>query len=265
MRYTPRTTGQLAGGLLLLLPLCALAAEIQITGPDQAHIRPVVTTDSAGRLVVEPSLSTKADHAAGFTSSAYNPPRRGTSARTLRVGGGTRGQGVVQPTISVLAPNDMGITVHNQPTLYWYSSGSLATTVLFTLIESDAVVPTVVARLEVPMKAGIHPVRLADFGIRLEAGKTYEWSVAIVANHVRRSHDVVAMGEIEFVPVSDQPMNSYLDYAQRGLWYDAMMALSELLAARPTDVLLRLHRAALADAVGLNVVASYDRNVDTYE
>lgn len=265
MRNTPRTTGQVAGGLLLLLPFCALAAEFQITGPDQAHIHPVATTDSAGRPVVEPPQSTNTDRAAGFTSPVYNPPRRGTSARTLRVGGGTRGQGVVQPTVSVLAPNDMGITVHNQPTLYWYSSGSLATTVLFTLIESDAAIPTVVARLEVPTKPGIHSVRLADFGIRLEPGKTYEWSVAVVANHVRRSHDVVAMGEIEYVAVSDQQMNSYLDYARRGLWYDAVMALSELLAAKPTDILLRSHRAALADAVGLNVVATYDRNVDRYE
>jgi hypothetical protein len=172
---------------------------------------------------------------------------------------------VVQPTISVLAPNDMGITVHNQPTLYWYSSGSLATTVLFTLIESDAAIPTVVARLEVPVKPGIHSIRLADFDTRLQPGKTYEWSVAIVANHLRRSHDVVATGEIEFVPPSDQSVNGYLEYAQRGLWYDAVMALSELLDARPTDAMLRSHRASLAEAVGLTVVATYDRNAETFE
>ena len=264
MIHPAQTTGTIVGGLLLLLPLYTMAAEIHGLGVNRDLNRPIATTDSTSRPDREPQTLRGTDRTASeLTSPVYNPPRRGATAQTLRVGGGTRGP-IVQPTISVLAPNEHGVTTVNQPTLYWFSSGPLTTQVLFTLIKSDAVSPTLVARLEAPETQGIHPIRLADLGIRLEPGETYEWSVAVVGNHLRRSHDVVAMGEIEFVPAAlpiNQQAQGYLDYAQQGLWYDAVMALSDLLGTSPTNATLRSHRAALTDAVGLDLVATYDRNM----
>jgi len=141
----------------------------------------------------------------------------------------------------------------------------LANEVLFTLIASDEATPTAVARLNAPMRRGIYAINLADLGIRLETGKTYEWSVAVVADHRRRSHDVVAMGEIEYVPPQERPVDDYVTCAQQGMWYDAVMALSKLLDEQPTDMQLRAHRAALADAVGLEMVSRFDRTVQVYE
>jgi len=253
MRHIRRSAGQLAGGLLLLLPLSALAAEHQGTEQKPVENRPSVTAENAKRQITR------------LAAPTYNPPRRGMSAHTLRVGGGTRGPGVVQPRISVLAPDHLGITRQDQPTLFWYASSPLANEVLFTLIASDEATPTAVARLHAPMRRGIYAINLADLGIRLETGKTYEWSVAVVADHRRRSHDVVAMGEIEYVPPQERPVDDYVTCAQQGMWYDAVMALSKLLDEQPTDMQLRAHRAALADAVGLEMVSRFDRTVQVYE
>jgi hypothetical protein len=50
----------------------------------------------------------------------YNPPQRGAPAG--RVAGGTRGFNNDLPMLSALAPNHTGLSVHPQPTLYWYLS-----------------------------------------------------------------------------------------------------------------------------------------------
>jgi hypothetical protein len=50
-----------------------------------------------------------------------------------------------------------------------------------------------------------------------------------------------------------------LVYAQHGVWYDAIAALSSQIDATPEDPTLREQRAALLDQVGLSEVAAYDR------
>jgi hypothetical protein len=73
------------------------------------------------------------------------------------------------------------------------------------------------------------------------------------------------MGEIEYVPLQEKSAVNYQTCAQQGLWYDAVMALSKLMDEQPTDMQLRTHRAALADAVGLELVSMFDRTVQMYE
>jgi len=48
-------------------------------------------------------------------------------------------------------------------------------------------------------------------------------------------------------------------YAEAGLWYDAIDALSRLIELHPDDAELHAQRAALLDQVGLPAVASYDK------
>ena len=47
-------------------------------------------------------------------------------------------------------------------------------------------------------------------------------------------------------------------YAESGIWYDTIMALSELIEANPNDMVLRRQRAALLEQVGLSQVAQYE-------
>jgi hypothetical protein len=227
-------------------------------------VRPLIITDFTKKFERDSQRPAAADRMlVGASVPIYNPPRRGATASTLRVGGGTRGNTGIQPTISVLAPNGDGITIHDQPTLYWHTSRPLMVPVLFTLIEVDAVAPTAVVRLVAPSEPGIHSIRFAELGIRLAPDKTYHWSIAVVTNAARRSHDIVATGAIEYAPgleVVIDPDQDYHAYAQQGLWYDAVAALSDRLNTDPSDDILQLHRAALLEAVGLGHVAGYGRH-----
>jgi hypothetical protein len=42
------------------------------------------------------------------------------------------------------------------------------------------------------------------------------------------------------------------------MWYDAFMAISNLIADTPDNPVFRRHRAALLEQVGLSAVAQYD-------
>ena len=111
------------------------------------------------------------------------------------------------------------------------------------------------------MGAGIHAVSLRDTDVVLEDGVEYQWSVAIVHDPERRSRDVVAIGTLERVATSSTPdgAEAVFALAERGLWYDALQQVEELIAQSTGDVRLRDYRAALLDQAELMQVAQYVR------
>ncbi len=214
--------------------------------------------------VEEPS---KRATAAG-SMPAYHPPKRGVPGG--RVGGGTRGSGDEAPTLAVLAPDHVGLTTHEQPTLYWYLSKPAPYPIELAIVRSLGVQPLgalLETRLPSPTQPGIQAIRLADFGVKLAPGEQYQWFVTLVVKADRRSKDIVAGGFIERVG-PPEAIQSKLDqagkesaahvYAETGLWYDAVMALSAMIEAAPDNGLLRKQRAALMRQVGLTEVAKYD-------
>src|SRR5690242_11551987 len=111
--------GSFVGGLLIL-PVYVPAADLPATWTDRGTARPMVVADSSKTFERDAPRPVGPDRMLIETSTPmYNPPRRGTTASTLRVGGGTRGNATLLPTISVLAPNGDGTTSHDRPTLYW--------------------------------------------------------------------------------------------------------------------------------------------------
>ena len=202
---------------------------------------------------------------AGAGAPVYRPPARGAPAG--RIGGGTRGVAVgVQ--VSALVPDHVGQTASEQPTVYWYLTREASDTVEVTLIDQVGTRPLLEHRLPPPVRAGIHGLRLADHGVRLVPGTTYQWSVAIVRDAERRSRDVLSVGFIERVEVPTalgqrlaqaSPAERVSMYAEAGLWYDALALLSERIEAAPTDANLRRQRAALLEQVGLRQAAEFDR------
>jgi hypothetical protein len=92
--------------------------------------------------------------------------------------------------------------------------------------------------------------------------------VAVVADPAQRSRDVVAGGAVQRIEppaalaqrlagAGDDARAAVL--AAEGIWYDALAALSEPLAARPGDAALRERRAAVLEQVGLAEVAAFER------
>lgn len=195
----------------------------------------------------------------------YKPPAVG--APVGRVGGGTRGFGDL-PTLSVLAPNHTGLTSQEQPSLYWYVSRLTTVPIELTVTADKAATPLLETRLTPPSQPGIQRVRLADYDVRLAPGVRYRWFVALIPDANHRSQDILAGGSIEHTAPSDtlrtqlqqagKAQTPYL-YAESGLWYDAIEAISELITAAPQDEQLREQRAALLEQVGLPDVAAYER------
>jgi hypothetical protein len=176
------------------------------------------------------------------------------------VGGGPRGTPRDLFVLSALAPDHSGLTVQEQPTLYWFISGPTSFPVELTISDPRVPKPLVETRLPSPVAAGVHSVRLVDHGVRLSPGVQYRWFVAVVPDQGRRSRDILAGGTIERIDGPEglrtqaaQASRESLPfiYAEAGLWYDALAAVSELIERAPDNREHRRQRAALLAQVGL--------------
>ncbi|VAX07150.1 hypothetical protein MNBD_GAMMA26-1426 [hydrothermal vent metagenome] len=196
----------------------------------------------------------------------YKPPFRG--APKSRVGGGVRGTGSDFSTLVVLAPEHTGLTLKEQPTLYWYLSSRTMTSLAISIVDDEQLQSLVEQRMP-SQGGGIQRVRLADLSVRLKPGVEYRWNVALISDLEQRSNDIVASGSIKRVTATGDlrerlkqaaPADGPRILAAAGLWYDAMEAASELVEKYPEQVKLRRQRAILLEQVNLKEVAdlSYD-------
>lgn len=195
----------------------------------------------------------------------YKPPLRG--APVGRVGGGTRGAGSAEPFVAVYAPEHVGLTVEAQPSLYWYLSEKSDAVVEFTLIDDHSIHPLLEKRFTPPVEPGVHCVNLKEEEVSLALGTQYKWFVALVLDAEHRSQDIIAGGAIErtHCPAALQEQLARLPkteapalYAERGIWYEAVSTISELIAVSPSERQLRQKRAALLEQVGLAAAAAAD-------
>jgi hypothetical protein len=202
---------------------------------------------------------------AAATQPVYKPPLRGAPGG--RVGGATRGRDSDTPTVAVLAPDHTGLTMQEQPALYWFLSRPTSLPIELTVIEANAVTPTLETKLSPPAQPGVQRISLADHGLRLLPGSTYKWYVALVTDPNYRSKDILAGGLIERVNPSELRLETTPPdhlaaasiYAGAGVWYDAIASISALIERSPGDPLLRSQRAALLDQVGLREIAEFER------
>jgi Domain of Unknown Function (DUF928) len=173
----------------------------------------------------------------------------------------------MMPILSALAPDHTGLTVQEQPAVYWYLAAVTSYPVEFTIIDDRAILPLVETRISGPLQPGVQRVRMADYGMRLSVGVPYRWSVALVVDPDSRSRDNIAGGAIErMAPPTElrtklaragNTRAPYV-YAESGLWYDALTAISDLLDAAPNDPVLRQVRASLLEQIGLREIVEHD-------
>jgi hypothetical protein len=183
------------------------------------------------------------------------------------VGASTRGGGR-EATLQLLAPDHQGLTTTDQPTLHWYLAQPTSTRIVVTIQEEDAIAPLLEVELATPTSPGIHAFRLADHGARLQPDRNYYWYVSIVTDPESRSKDFTVGASIRYQeppPALRERLAAARNgarvfvYAESGVWYDAIAAISAQIGAAPVDPNPRAQRAALLDQVGLSEVAAYDR------
>jgi hypothetical protein len=198
------------------------------------------------------------------STPVYQPPRRG--APRGRVGGGSRGPGDNRPVLSVLVPDHTALTVQEAPTLYWYISSRPDHPIELTIIDEHSIKPLLETRVY-PKQPGIQEVRLNKHHIRLSPGIKYQWFVALVIDAANRSKDIIAGGWLERIEPSHTLQEQLTRaertempfiYAEAGIWYDALEAISDLIDASPDNPVPRQQRAALLEQVGLTEIAMSD-------
>ena len=184
----------------------------------------------------------------------------------VRVDGHVRGTGDAALTLTVLAPEHVGLTTKEQPSLYWFQSKTANSHLEVTVTEEKAIKPLLEARFETASN-GVQRVRLSDYNVRLAEGVEYRWSVAMVLDPENRSKDIVASGVIKRVKPTEKLLKRLRDapapelpyiYADEGVWYDSLESLSELVDARPQDAKLHEIRAVYFMQVGLPDAAMQD-------
>jgi len=199
----------------------------------------------------------------------YKPPK-GIGAPGGRVGGGTRGDASAMAMLFALVPDHLGLTIKEQPSLYWYLSKNEPYKLVLTLNHQDLVSPVLELTLGKNGMSGIHSVSLAEHRIKLELDKEYQWFVELVVDHEYPARNVVAGGRIKRISPPEallvklreaDPNEVTAVYSEAGLWYDAFDSISDLIVKKPENPEFSKGRDYLLKQVDLMEVAEDEESV----
>jgi len=254
---------QRACGWILAVLLAAGRSQAEDPAPKQPR---AASPETARVAAPEPAKPTPGQDPIYVPPAIYVPPELGAPLGRLG-GGGTRGTGR-KATLQILAPDHLGLTLDEGPSLYWFLAEATDTRMDFVLRDGHSVEPLLELQLPTPTTAGIHALRLSDHGVKLASNENYQWFVSLVPDPQQRSKDFVVgawirrsdstpalRSRLAAAPSAQAP----LLYAESGVWYDSLASLSAQIDANPGDATLRARRAALLQQVGLSEVAAFDR------
>lgn len=172
----------------------------------------------------------------------YIPPPSDKPEPVSRVvAGGTREAKINQSVrLTLIAPMHIAQTIQSQPTLYWYLSKDIDLPAVFTLTEYDGIMPLIEKKLPTPLRSGFHPIAIADYGVELEIGKAYEWSISLLKDTEQQrpsSRDIIEKAFIKRVQNRIEGTDDMARlgsiarasaYAEQSLWYDSFESLMEI-------------------------------------
>ena len=217
--------------------------------------------------VVEKQSGQKSKNLSSLRLPVYKPPK-GIGAPGGRIGGGSRGQEAL--ALFALVPDHLGLTINDQPTLYWYLSQPVHYPLMLTVNDETQVKPILETLLTPKPTAGIHSMPLKDFNIKLDLDREYQWFVSLAVDPENPSKNIIAGGRIQRVLPQEgllqqlrnaEPQEVTAIYSEAGLWYDALASISGLIESRPNDNDYRIGRKALLEQVDLMEVAKAEENL----
>lgn len=264
MKMQLRFTGSLAAISMSLSTM--FGQTTPPSGPSATPIQSPAMSPLASPTFV-PTVLPSVSPTAVLRKLLYKPPA-GAGNIPTRVSGGARGENGVDTALFALVPDHVALTTQAQPSLFWFQSKSAKAKFELTVVEPKNPKPLLSLTAPEADKPGIHRIRLNKYKVQLQPDVAYEWSVAIVPDAENRSKDVVAKGVIKRVNASDdltrklENANDFeraADYAQAGIWYDALDTISNAIEANPHDASLRQERASLLKQVGLSEAAALDK------
>jgi uncharacterized protein DUF928 len=221
-------------------------------------IGPVLAQVSDGQT---PSVE-QADPTSG---PVYRPPLRG--APEGRVGGGSRSASAAAttlPNVELIAPaNHSGFTADRQPTLYFFVSHPVQGPMQFTIRAPLRPSPVIEVTVPAPRTGGFYALPLSSYGVSLQPGVVYTWSLSVLLDPQSWSRNIVASAPIvcdptlaRSSPVAIDPAQRAAYFSEMGLWYDAITAAVEL-KRRGTN-------SAIAALLRQGGLAAIDANANVY-
>jgi hypothetical protein len=225
-----------------------------------------------------------------FVPPVRKNPRQSQGAGSRGCAEETLGQNLV--TLLIPSQDYIGQTISSHPTFSWYLSQSVEVPMQFTLVEDQAGGggKTIWEKKIDSAQQGMIHVAIPKDRPELVIGKTYRWTVTLVCNSVQPSANRYFISYIERVPITRAlaqqlsatglnrdsfpktiPSGSSLEirdlrfaaalryraslYAESGLWYDAVAALTTAIKQYPKDALVQEDLLSLFNQVGLGNVA----------
>ena len=208
----------------------------------------------------------------------YTPPKSAGGVGRIDGDGGSRGPDVQLPNICVLAPKEAAVTTNEQPSLFWFQAGPMPEKVIKTarveVTLLDPKNPKPLLKVSSPLAgqkeagAGIHRLALGKQKVSLQPGVAYKWTVALVPDPANRSQDVITSAAIQRIEPSKEltaalktaaPADKAATYAQNGVWYDAVEAITAEIDKDPKNAGLRKMRGELLAQGGLKDAAAFDK------
>jgi hypothetical protein len=193
------------------------------------------------------------------------PPSRDRGSLDGTVGGGTRSgnsctssQGI---PLTALMPNssNVGKTVRDNPTLYWYVPETTATMGEFVLIDEDSN-EVYFESFELPDTPGIVSLTLPP-QTNLKVGKNYLWYFTLVCNEFDRSRDRYLVGRLDRTELSESvkeeirqrsPVQQAEIYAKYKIWHETLSIVDQLRLEQPQQW------QQLLSSVGLEALVQED-------
>ncbi|MBW2691486.1 MAG: DUF928 domain-containing protein [Deltaproteobacteria bacterium] len=229
----------------------------------------------ADERILEQTPATPTAHVpSSIVLVAAMPEYRAPHGATPRLRSGVRGFYFDAPyrPIMALAPEHVGQTASEAPSLYWYLSEIPETPGFeFWIGSADSGSapgqPSGASagedsgtwiRKDLPSQArpGLQRILLSDYGVELEAGVEYSWTIlsgldADPTGWITRVELPAAVAKrLTQTSVGEAPAI----YAEAGLWYDALSSLLELVSDHPNNGSLKAARLELLRQGGLEAV-----------
>lgn len=241
--------------------------------PPSPHVPVVETPKSVHPIAQEPiledSMATASSPSITSTSVPvlpYQAPEVASQGKRIIVDKQETGKDPI--FLSVLSPDHIGLTIFEQPALFWFIGNQTDHPVDVMITDENNTQMLLDVRMLPPIRPGIHKVELKDYGIKLHPDTTYQWKIMLQGS--TQGESLVTSGWImritppsNLINIPQQPTLQAAPLEQlmeAGLWYDAFWALSERIQSHPTDTIALEQRAGLFEQVGLFPPAQHDRS-----
>ena len=183
----------------------------------------------------------------------------GTGRPNTRTSGGTKNPDCpkVDPPMTALVPEDMGLTVSNSPTFWFYIpyNSQEVQTGEFVLQDEEGERDIYRTTFNFSPTPGIVSIPLPEnLPKSLEIERPYLWLFLVFCNREDTDANVVLEGYVQRVK-GNSNFQIYSDYANKGIWHDALTDLAERLRREPQEPKLKGYWKKLLKAAGLESFA----------